>query len=371
MKELMNPLVKIGQLGAIAATLPLTALAIASPSWANEILTPSSTVTLEVVAGEDGGVMSSAQPVAIKAAAEAVTAEQAAVEQANDLCPDQPCPPISTVASDLAPLPTAPVESAIPPALAQTSAVEPAPAAESTGDLAAAAQNPIANLISVPFQNNTNFGVGPDDRTQNILNIQPVVPVPLSDDLLLVTRTILPIVLQPDARGSGSIFGLGDLNPTFFFVPVTASNFTWGVGPTLVLPTATDRQTGTGKWSAGPAGVAVVNSGQWVYGGLASQVWSFAGDDSRANLSQLVLQPFVTYNLPSGWYITSSPIITANWNASSGDQWTVPIGGGFGRVFAVGTQPLNTSLQLYWNAARPTNGADFSLRAAVQLLFPR
>ncbi|HSM82629.1 MAG TPA: hypothetical protein VLS96_13135 [Nodosilinea sp.] len=299
------------------------------------------------------------------------TAVQAGfVANVGDLCLDQPCPDLSTAASDLMPLAVNPAEPSAP-TLAQTPPAEAAPSAESPGNLAAAAQNPIANLISVPFQNNTNFGVGPDNRTQNILNIQPVVPVPLSEDLLLVTRTILPIVLQPDAGGTGSIFGLGDLNPTFFFVPVTASNLTWGVGPTLVLPTATDRQTGSGKWSAGPAGVAVVSSGQWVYGGLASQIWSFAGDNSRPAVSQFVLQPFVNYNLPNGWYLTSSPVITANWNAASGDQWTVPIGGGVGKLFRVGSQPLNASLQLYWNAVRPTNGADFSLRAQVQLLFPR
>lgn len=277
----------------------------------------------------------------------------------------------STEASDLVLPPDALSTLSPTPAIAQTPPADTAPEeAAPTGDLAAASQNPIANLISVPFQNNTNFGVGPDNRTQNILNIQPVVPVPLSEDLILVTRTILPIVLQPDAGGSGSIFGLGDLNPTFFFVPVTTSNITLGVGPTVVLPTATDRQTGAGKWSAGPAGVVVVNSGQWVYGGLASQIWSFAGDGSRPAVSQFVLQPFVNYNLPNGLYLTSSPVITANWNAPGGEQFTVPIGGGVGKLFRAGSQPLNASLQLYWNAVRPTNGADFSLRAQLQFLFP-
>ncbi len=378
------------------ATLPvallITGVGLVGEGWANEspAVEPSAqveAVTLiedSALAGESGAVD------LVGDAGEATppsplteTSVDHAVEQGGEpvsrLCADLSCADLSTAASDLVPLPTAVIPNQ-PSDLAQTSPTdtapvadtEAAPAAGSTGNLAAAAQNPIANLISVPFQNNTNFGLGPNnDRTQNILNIQPVVPVPLSDDLLLVTRTILPIVLQPDAGGSGSIFGLGDLNPTFFFVPITESRLTWGVGPTFVLPTATDRQTGTGKWSAGPAGVVVVSSGQWVYGGLANQIWSFAGDGSRPAVSQFLLQPFVNYNLPNGWYLTSSPVITANWNAAGGDQWTVPIGGGAGKLFRVGTQPLNASLQLYWNAVRPTNGADFSLRAQVQLLFPR
>jgi hypothetical protein len=145
---------------------------------------------------------------------------------------------------------------------------------------------------------------------------------------------------------------------------------TWGLGPTFVLPTATDRQTGTGKWSMGPAGVLVVSSGPWVYGGLVSQVWSFAGDGSRADVSQFVLQPIVNYNLDDGWYIASSPIISANWNAS-GEKWTVPIGGGVGKIFNIGTQPVNTQVQFFWNAISPENAGDFTLRFQFQLLFPQ
>jgi len=296
---------------------------------------------------------------------------------ADDLASPHPIPfATSTAAADLAgstmglaqawPLAQAPTPDSVPSA-------DPAQEeAAMVTDLAAAAQNPIANLISLPFQNNTNFGVGPNnDRTQNVLNIQPVVPIPLSDDWLLVTRTILPFVAQPDFGSGGTVWGLGDLNPSFFVVPATQGNLTWGLGPTLVLPTATNRQTGTGKWSAGPAGVAVVNSGPWVYGGLMSQVWSFAGDGSRPDISQFLMQPFATRNFADGWYLTSSPIITANWNAASGNQWTVPIGGGGGRLFNIGTQPINASLQVFWNAVRPSFGADFTLRAQVQMLFPR
>lgn len=151
--------------------------------------------------------------------------------------------------------------------------------AQASANLAQEAQNPIANLISVPLQNNFNFNVGPFNRTQYILNIQPVIPVPLSKDLLLVTRTIVPLVSQPTAgidpttqelRPGNPTFGLGDINPQFFFVPKTGSNLTWGVGPTFLLPTPTDEVLGTGKWGAGLNGVLVWTSGKWLVGALVN-----------------------------------------------------------------------------------------------------
>lgn len=237
--------------------------------------------------------------------------------------------------------------------------------------LARKSQNPIANLISVPFQNNVNFGVGELDRTQNILNIQPVIPIDLSEDWLLVSRTILPIVYQPAlTQTQDSHFGLGDLNPQLFFVPKTDSKITWGVGPVFLLPTATDESLGTGKWGIGPTAVMVVTDGAWVYGALVNNIWSVAGDSDRPDVSQFLLQPFINYNLSKGWYLVSAPIITANWNSSSGNKWTIPIGGGVGKIFKIGEQPVNASLQGYWNAETPEGGADWTLRTQIQLLFP-
>jgi len=244
-------------------------------------------------------------------------------------------------------------------------------AAESETELAKKAQNPIANLISVPFQNNTNFGVGSLDRTQNVLNIQPVIPISINKDWLLITRTILPLVYQPEpSQGGGGTFGLGDINPQFYFSPKNSSNVTWGVGPTFVLPTATNQVLGQGKWSIGPAAVIVVTTKRLVFGAVGNNVWSFAGDNSRPNVSQLTFQPFVNYNFDDGWYLVSSPIITSNWYAASGNQWTVPLGGGFGRVFAIGQQKVNTSIQAYWNVVKPEGGADWTLRVQFVLLFP-
>jgi hypothetical protein len=247
-------------------------------------------------------------------------------------------------------------------------------------NLAQQSQNPIANLISLPFQINTNFGVGQFDRTSNVLNIQPVVPTPLSEDWVLINRFIVPLIYQPElaqiplpdgsTESIGDVFGLGDIIYQGFFSPRNSGNFTWGVGPILSFPTATDAVLGTEQWSAGPAAVGLVTSGRIVTGTLVNQLWSYAGDGDRPDVSALTIQPFFNYNFDRGWYVTTSPVITANWQAESDDQWTVPIGGGFGRVFNVGRQPVNASLSAYWNATKPEGAADWTLRTQITLLFP-
>jgi hypothetical protein len=266
-------------------------------------------------------------------------------------------------------LPSLPLPAPAEPA----AAVPAAPEAQTdvqTEALAAEAQNPIANLISVPFQNNLTPGMGPkEDDTLNVLNIQPVVPFALSKDLTLVTRTILPVLSQPTPAGTQN--GIGDLNPSFFFVPKGKGPWTLGFGPTLVLPTASATSLGGGKWSAGPAAVAVYSKGPWVAGALLNNVWSFAGDSDRGAVSAFLMQPFINYNLPNGWYLVTSPIVTANWRAASGNQWILPVGGGVGRVFRVGSQPINASLQAYANVVKPDNLGDVTIRAQIQFLFPK
>jgi hypothetical protein len=244
--------------------------------------------------------------------------------------------------------------------------------AQSNENLAKQSQNPIANLISVPFQNNTNFNVGRLDNDQNILNIQPVIPFKLNEDWNLITRWILPVVYQPPLfQGDDTDFGLGDFNPSFFFATTAGSNLTWGVGPTFLLPTSTDRRLGPDKWGAGPTGVIVWTPGSWVVGALANNIWSFAGSSKDPDVNQFLLQYFINYNMAHGWYLVSAPIITADWTRDSGDQWTLPLGGGFGRVFNIGAQPVNVSLQAYDNVITPEGGPDWQLRFQFQLLFPQ
>jgi hypothetical protein len=236
-----------------------------------------------------------------------------------------------------------------------------------------ATQNPVADLISVPLQNNSNFGIGSYDRTQNVLNIQPVIPTHLTQDWNLITRIIQPILWKPDPDAtSGGTFGLGDMNPTFFFSPAHPGKIIWGAGPALVLPTATDPALGQGKWSIGPSFVALAQPGHWTLGVLVSNVWSFAGSSGRASVNQLLFQYFINYNLSQGWYVTVSPIITANWAASSAkDIWTVPFGGGVGRIMKLGVQPVNISAQVYANAVYPSGASPWGLRLQVAFLFPK
>ena len=238
--------------------------------------------------------------------------------------------------------------------------------------LAKAAQNPVADLISLPLQNNTNFGVGPGDDVQNVLNIQPVMPVELSENWNLITRTIAPVIYQPElVPGYGSEFGLGDINTTLFLSPAKPGKIIWGVGPVFSFPTASDRVLGTDKWSAGPSAVVLTIRGPWVVGALANNLWSYAGDDDRKDVNQFLLQYFINYNLPKGWYISSAPIITANWKADSGNKWTVPFGGGIGKIFRIGKQPVNAQVQAFYNVEKPVNGPEWTLRLQLQFLFPK
>jgi hypothetical protein len=237
--------------------------------------------------------------------------------------------------------------------------------------LAKATQNPVSDLISIPFQNNFNFGVGPNKVVQYILNVQPVIPIHITEDWNLITRTILPTINQPSpAPGIRSAFGLGDLNPSVFLSPAKPGALIWGVGPTATFPTATDSALGSGKWSAGPSVVLLTVQGHWVGGALANNQWSFAGWGQR-NVNAMLIQPFVNYNLPKGWYLTTSPIITADWNANSDNRWTVPIGGGFGKIQKFGKLPINLQLTGYYNIEKPDLlGARWQLRAQAALLFP-
>lgn len=242
--------------------------------------------------------------------------------------------------------------------------------AQDAGELAKAAQNPIANMISLPLQNNLNFGVGPHSQVQDVLNIQPVIPISLGEDWNLITRWILPVISQPPLTiGGDREWGLGNINPSFFFSPKAPTHgIIWGVGPTFLLPTSSNRTLGKAVWGAGPAAVALTSSGPWVVGALVSQIWSV--DDSHT-VSLATIQPFVNYNFSGGWYLTSSPVITADWKAKSSDRWTVPIGGGFGRVFKIGHQAVNMQLAAYYNAITPSGGASWQVRTQIQFLFPK
>lgn len=246
-----------------------------------------------------------------------------------------------------------------------------APADADVGALAAKSQNPVANLISLPFQNNTAFNVGSDNRVQNVLNIQPVIPVNVGE-LVLINRLIVPLIYQPSiAPGVSSEFGLGDINYSMFVSPADSGDVTWGIGPAIVLPTATDDVLGRGKLSLGPTAVIVASPKPWVLGVLWNNLWSVAGDSDRASVNSMLVQYFVNYNLPDGWYLTTAPIITADWRATSSERWVVPFGGGFGKVFRLGDQPVNVNFQAFYNVVDTTASGDWSIRFQLALLFPK
>jgi len=257
-----------------------------------------------------------------------------------------------------------------PLALGAETAAAPAKASGSEGgpSLAQKSQNPVADMISVPFQYNLNFGVGPDNDEQSILNIQPVYPMKLTESWNLIHRTIIPVVDQPDPVNKS---GLSDIQYQGYLTPAKPKGLIWGIGPVVTMPTASDDKLGTEKWSAGPGLVVLKIEGPWVVGGVANNTMSFAGDDDRASVNQFFAQYFINYNWPD-FYFSSGPAITANWQADGGDQWTVPFGGGFGKIFKPKRlPPLNAKFGAYYNVEKPHDAADWQLQIQVAVLFPK
>ena len=254
--------------------------------------------------------------------------------------------------------------------------------AKSGGDLRAATQNPISSMYSLPFK--FTFDNGADNGDANVLSIQPVLPVTVGD-WNLVNRIIVPVADAPggipglpsnpgigDTTESGRATGLGDINYSLFFNPLkTRGGLIWGVGGSITAPTATDDRLGSGKWSAGPTAVGLVQPKWGTYGMLVRQLWSFAGKSERRGVSQMLIEPFVNYNLEGGWYVISDSVITVDWKINSGDKVTLPLGGGFGRIFKIGNQPMNARVEAYYNAVRPDAAPRWTIGATIQFLFPK
>ena len=237
---------------------------------------------------------------------------------------------------------------------------------ESAEELAKTAQNPLSNIMSFPFQDNTNFNFGPYQRVQNVLNIQPVIPFFKGR---LITRTIIPLLWQPENAPSGTVFGLSDIQLAAVYSPKT-KGVIFGIGPILSFPTGS-ASLGSQKWSAGPSVVVLAMPGHWVFGVLANNLWSFAGNSDRADVNQMLIQYFVNYNIKKGLYLTMAPIITANWEAKAGQQWLVPFGLGIGKLFRIGGKlPLNMQLAGFYNAIRPDYAPDWTLRIQAQVMLP-
>jgi hypothetical protein len=250
------------------------------------------------------------------------------------------------------------------------------------GDLAKTIQNPLATLVSLPLQFNFNNGGMPLDtgpiaggdrsggRRFFNLNVQPVIPFP-GEKWNIISRTIIPINSVP-LDGIESVFGLGDINLSLFWSPAKASSLTWGVGPSIVFPTASNPEVlGSEKWSIGPTGVIFYGIGDWTMGIVASNVWSVAGNSDRQDVNSFFAQWFVNYNFGKGYALGSAPIITCNWKIESGDQCTVPWGLQFSKVMLFGSQPVNLLIGYYTNSSHPDGGAENQARFQINFMFPQ
>jgi hypothetical protein len=243
--------------------------------------------------------------------------------------------------------------------------------AQETSETAKQAQNPIANVISVPLENDFYPHTGVDKEDSYVLEMKPVVPFKLGSDWNLITRTIIPVIQVPDLSPTISgTSGLGDIQTSLFFSPAKVGKVIWGAGPVISLPTATEDILGTKKTSIGPTAVALTIQGHWLFGALVQNLFSVAGPRERPDVNQMLLQPFVNYNMRHGWYLVSSPIITSNWEVSN-NRWTVPVGGGVGRIVHFGKLPVNTYAQVFRNVERPDGTTSWSARFQMQFLFPK
>jgi hypothetical protein len=260
------------------------------------------------------------------------------------------------------------------PAAAQDgAAAAPAQEGATAQDQQALAQqlsNPVADLVSVPFQFNWDQNVGPNDQTRFILNVQPVMPFSLNKDWNLIARVIMPLVSQPPLfEGGTPAFGVSDILTSFFFSP-RAGSVIWGVGPVISLPSTSVPTLGTEKWSAGPTAVVLKQTGPWTVGALWNQVWSFSGNAARDDVNQMFLQPFMAYQATPTITLSVSSETTANWEVDEG-RWTVPITAVVSKLSTFGTFPASYAVGVAGFAAHPAVGPTWRLRGVITILLPR
>lgn len=244
----------------------------------------------------------------------------------------------------------------------------------SNQELAKMTQNPVSEMISLPFQNNTYLNVGPRKETKNVLDIQPIIPLGSNGDWKIITRTVIPIISRPgEVHGLESNAGLGDVQLSVFLSPSHHQENIWRIGVVTQLPTNSDIRIGNDNWGLGPAFVwfHVAKEDPWVYGVVINNIWSVTSEKPGGSYNNALIQPIINYNFPGGTYLTSSMSSTVNWKADNSQRWTVPLGGGIGHIFHVGRQPVNAQLSAYYNVIRPDDGPNWQLRAQVQFLFPK
>lgn len=252
--------------------------------------------------------------------------------------------------------------------------------AKAEASLAKQSQNPVANLVSLPLQYNYYTGGGLGSASEMVLNVQPVLPLPIGKNWMIVSRTIVPFVSIPLPLGNtvtgGSpaiapqLGGTADIQEQAYLTKSKPGKFTWAVGPVFSFPTATNRLARTGQWGLGPTAVGLVMPGKWVIGALVNNIWRIGGEANGRVLNAFTLQPFINYNLPRAWAISTAPLISSDWSAQEGQRWTVPIGLGFSKIAHIVEQPLNFQIEYYHNVEHPSLAGSNQLRLSVAALWP-
>lgn len=255
----------------------------------------------------------------------------------------------------------------VPPAVAQQQGAQSA-SGPSAAELAKQTQNPVASLISVPFQANWDFGLGSQEAVGTLLNFQPVMPFALNKSTNLILRVIVPILSQPTPDGT-RVNGLGDVLMTPFFSPSKTGKVIWGVGPALLLPVATNNSLGYEKFGLGPSFVVLTQPGKSTVGLLFNSIWSVAGASDRSDVSTSYWQPFYNYNLGNGLAVGVSSEISANWKAN--EKWSGPLLFNISKVALLGRRPVNFQWAAGPMVASPDGGASWRFRFQANLLFPR
>ncbi len=245
--------------------------------------------------------------------------------------------------------------------------------ADQANNLAKTAQNPIASLISLPFQFNWNMGMGEYDRTQTIINIQPVLPVKIGENWNMINRIIMPVMKQPHFNfESGSTTGLGAINYTAFFTPAPIGKTALGFGPSFLIPSNSSSDLGDGQFAVGPSFVLFSAAGHWTFGFVAAQNWAYYSPNAAEKHSTFFTQYFINYNLKKAWSIGTAPTITVNWKAEEGEKAVVPFGLNVAKVTHFGKQPIRLTMGYYHNSIVPEAGAKGGqLQFMAVLLFPK
>jgi len=248
-------------------------------------------------------------------------------------------------------------------------------AQETSDEVRQLARNPVADAIKVPFTASINFDTGPYHRTSNSLQLQPVIPVQLSEHWLLVPRIVATAITYiPNlTQNTGGSSGLGDTSAIFFITPARAGRLIWGIGPSLLIPTATNGNLGGGKWDLGPSVVLLTEPNWGSAGVLVQNIWSLPGNSRRSSVNQIQIETSLSYNLPHDWYLVTAPTLNADWTQATGQRWLVPVGGGAGRTFSIWQQAVDSNVTVYYNAIRPTAQLSPRWQMSLQLtlIYPK